>query len=98
MYNISHLPPLVVPDGDSNSQIVKASEVYNDAYDLGFISGTSTGDIQVSVDGTNFTKFKSLTASTAEVLQIPFPYFRLHLAAAADGADVTVQMCKRYHI
>ena len=96
MYNITKLPDLVIPDGSSDSQIVKAAEVYNDAYDLGFISGVTTGDIQVSNDGVTFTKLKALTASTAEVIMIPFLFFRIHLAAAASGADVHISLSKRW--
>lgn len=97
MYNITPLPDIVIPNGSSDSQIIKAAEVYNDAYDLGFISGASTGDLEVSTDGINFTKLKSLTASTAEVIQVPFPFLRVHLAAPAAG-DVTINFSKRYHI
>lgn len=96
MFFITRLPNISIAVGDTDSPTIAASNVYGDAFDLGFISGATTGDIQVSVDGINFTKLKSLTASTAEVVVIPFPYFRIHLSAAASGSAVVIEFSKRW--
>jgi hypothetical protein len=105
MYSIVKCADIVCANGGTHSAIVKANEQYADAQEIGLISPASmeAGIIQVSIDGENFFNYQGdgtsdvpyPTASDANWLNIPFPFFRLAIGADTFAEERTVQMCKR---
>lgn len=95
---------IVIQNGGTSSNVVKASEVYEDAMTIGLEAPAilaETVTIYVSQDGTNFSILNdgavNVTTPTAGLAcsypSFPWKYFKL-VAGGAVGATRTFKMSK----